>query len=146
MSLAIREMTSRDYDDAMALWRACPGVGLSASDTREGIARFLDANRGLSFVARDDECLIGAVLCGHDGRRGCITHLAVARGVRRRGLGRQLVERCLAALRRDGIEKCHILVFGHNRSALSFWEAIGWAERTELCVLSRFTLDDREGP
>lgn len=138
MSVTIRDMTARDYDDVLALWKACPGVGLSDSDTRDGVARFLDENPGLSFVARDEGRLVGAVLCGHDGRRGYITHLAVATEARRRGLGRELVERCLAALRRCRIEKCHLFVFADNADAQSFWKTTGWTARTELRVLSRF--------
>jgi putative acetyltransferase len=146
VSVAIEAMTARDYDDVLALWRASPGVGLSDSDTREGVTRFLDANPGLSLVAREDGRLIGAVLCGHDGRRGYITHLAVDRRARRRGLGRALVERCRAALRRERIEKCHVFVFADNGDAISFWTAIEWGERPDLAVLSRFTTDETPDP
>lgn len=74
MSIVIREMTIQDYDEVLALWRTSEGVGLSDADSDEGVARFLDRNPGLSFVARDGEHLVGAVLCGHDGRRGYIHH------------------------------------------------------------------------
>lgn len=145
MSIAIREMAAQDYDEAVALWRVCPGIGLSGSDTRANVARFLDANPGLSFVARDDGRLIGAVLCGHDGRRGYITHLAVDPDARGQGVGRELVERCLAELRRERIEKCHLFVFADNADARSFWRAVGWTGRGELVVFSRFLADDRDG-
>ena len=98
-----------------------------------------------SFVARDDGRLIAAVLCGHDGRRGYVTHLAVDPEARGRGVGRELVERCLAALRRDRIEKCHLFVFADNADARSFWRGVGWTERGELAVFSRFLADDRDG-
>jgi len=139
VSFTIRTMTARDYDDVLALWKICRGVGLSESDTVEGVTRFLQANPGLSVVAFDEDRLVGGVLCGHDGRRGYITHLAVVADARGRGLGRKLVERCLAALRRCRIEKCHIFVFADNADAREFWNASGWTERTELRVLSRFT-------
>jgi ribosomal protein S18 acetylase RimI-like enzyme len=139
MSITLREMTARDYDGVCALWRATPGVGLSDSDSREGVARFLDENPGTSFVAADGDRLIGAVLCGHDGRRGYITHLAVTRDARLRGVGRGLVERCLAALQSRGIAKCHLFVFTDNTDAQLFWRAVGWTERAELGVFSRFT-------
>ena len=137
MSLSIREMRPRDYDEAEALWRASPGIGLSSSDSREGVARFLEANPGLSFVARQDDRLVGVVLCGHDGRRGYITHLAVDREARGSGLGRELVGRCLEALRRDRIEKCHLFVFTDNVDARAFWKATGWTERVELSLFSK---------
>jgi ribosomal protein S18 acetylase RimI-like enzyme len=144
MNFTIRTMTARDHDEVAALWRSCPGVGLSDSDTRGGVTRFLDANPGLSFVALDGDRLVGAVLCGHDGRRGYVTHLAVAPEARRGGLGRELVERCLAALRREGIQKCHLFVFADNESAQAFWTAAGWSERPELRVFSRFIVDERD--
>jgi ribosomal protein S18 acetylase RimI-like enzyme len=134
-------MAPHDYDEVLALWRACPGVGLSASDTREVVTRFIGANPELSFVAREEGRLVGAVLCGHDGRRGYITHLAVAPDARRQGLARELVERCLGALGREGIGKCHLFVFTDNADARSFWKATGWTERTELRVFSRFIAD-----
>lgn len=74
MSIVIQEMTTQDCDEVLALWRTSEGVGLSDADSEEGVARFLDRNPGLSFVARDGEHLVGAVLCGHDGRRGYIHH------------------------------------------------------------------------
>ena len=67
---AIRSMTIDDYDAVAALWQACPGVGLSDSDTREGVGRFIERNPGTSLVALDGDAVVGAVLCGHDGRRG----------------------------------------------------------------------------
>jgi ribosomal protein S18 acetylase RimI-like enzyme len=139
MSTVIREMTIQDYDEVLALWRASEGVGLSDPDSEEGIARYLDRNPGFSFVACDGEHLVGAALCGRDGRRGYIRHLAVSKSHRRQGLGRALVEQCLSALRRDGIGKCHIFVFAENQDTLSFWKSIGWTERVELIIMSQYT-------
>ena len=120
MSIMIREMAIQDYDQVLALWRASEGAGLSDADSEESIAHYLDRNPGLSFVARDGEHLVGAVLCGHDGRRGYVHHLAVSKSHRRQGLGRALVKRCLFALRRAGIDKCHIFVFGDDADAIAF--------------------------
>jgi len=72
MSVLIQEMTIQDYDEVRALWEESDGIEISDADSRDGIARFLERNAGLSFVARDGNELIGAVLCGHDGRRGYI--------------------------------------------------------------------------
>jgi len=137
MSYAIREMTIGDYDEVLALWKACEGVGLSDADSREGIASFLDRNPNLGHVARDGNELVGAILCGTDGRRGYIYHLAVSKHHRHRGLGRALVGRCLDALHRIGIQKCHIFVFADNADAIAFWNVIGWTQRVELTIMSR---------
>ena len=138
MSVVIREMSIQDYGEVLALWRVSEGVGLSDADSEESIARYLDRNPGLSFVARDGEHLVGAVLCGHDGRRGYIHHLAVGKSHRRQGLGRALVERCLSALRRDGIGKCHIFVFADHQDTIAFWKSIGWTQRVELVMMSQY--------
>ena len=95
--MLIREMTSEDYDAVYALWQATEGLGLSDADSREAIARYLERNPGLSFIAVENEELLGTVLCGHDGRRGYLHHLAVARSHRGQGLGRRLAQRALAA-------------------------------------------------
>ena len=139
MSIVIREMTIQDYDEVFALWQASEGVGLSDADSEKGVVCFLERNPGLSFVAHDGEYLVGAVICGHDGRRGYIHHLAVSKSHRRQGLGRALVERCLSALGREGIGKCHIFVFADNQDPIPFWKSIGWTERVELIMMSQYT-------
>ena len=137
MNVVIREMTIQDYDEVLAVWRASEGMGLSDADSQEGVARFLKRNPGLSFVAHDGECVVGAALCGDDGRRGYIHHLAVSKPYRRKGIGRALVGRCLSALKRDGINKCHIFVFHDNQDAIAFWKNIGWTQRVELVMMSQ---------
>ena len=144
MSVLIHEMTIQDHKEVLDLWQASDGVGLSDSDSRESIARFLDHNPGLSFVARDSRQLVGVVLCGHDGRRGYIHHLAVSKSHRRRGVGRALADWCLSALRADGIHKCHIFVFDENQKAIAFWKKIGWMQRVDLTVMSQYTVNSRQ--
>ena len=135
--IEIRAMTAADYDDALALWQAIEGLGLSAADSREAITRYLARNPGLSFVARDDGgALAGAVLCGHDGRRGYLHHLAVRPDCRGHGLGRELANHCLAALRAEGITKCHLFVKRSNVAGQSFWQRTGWTERN-LILMSK---------
>jgi len=63
-------MKLSDYEEVLRLWQDSEGVGLNESDTRPAIAAYLKRNRGMSYVARDGKLLVGAVLCGHDGRRG----------------------------------------------------------------------------
>lgn len=137
--IAYRTMTPDDYGDVEALWRESDGVGLSDADTREGTEAFLARNPGLSSVATCGDRIVGAVLCGHDGRRGYLSHLAVSREHRRRGIGRALADRTVDLLANAGIDKCHIVVFRANEDAVAYWRATGWTERTELSMFSRFT-------
>ena len=136
---SITDMNPDDYDAVFALWEQTEGVGLTASDSREVVHAFLVRNPGLSLVARHDGRIIGAVLCGHDGRRGFLYHLAVAREYRKQGLARAIVDTCLSRLAAVGILKATIFVYGHNDIGNRFWRKVGWKDRTDLVVLQRET-------
>jgi N-acetylglutamate synthase len=135
--MKIMEMTIEDYDQVFALWRSSEGIGLHDDvDSKEGIAGYLKRNNGLSFVARYNDKIVGAVLCGHDGRRGYLHHLAVDAKYRKKGLGKALVEHVMAKLQKVGINKCHIFVFADNGAGRQFWERIGWSQRDDLRIMS----------
>jgi ribosomal protein S18 acetylase RimI-like enzyme len=136
MAVRVRELTIDHYDAVYELWRSCEGIGLSKADSRENIELFLFRNPGLSFIAEVEGELAGAVLCGSDGRRGFLYHLAVAPAHRRGGIGSLLVHRCLQALADIGLRKCHIFVLAENHAGRRFWQRIGWEERTTLVVMS----------
>jgi len=137
MSIVIQELTIEDYEAVRSLWQKCEGIEVADTDSREGLARFLERNPGLSFVARVDKDIVGVVLCGQDGRRGYIDQLAVSKPYRRQGIGRSLVSRCVYNLMRIGIRKWHLFVFEDNQEAIAFWDNLGWAKRVELITMSR---------
>jgi len=130
-------MTIGDYADVLDLWQTSEGVGLSDSDSRENIQQYLDRNSGMSFVALMDDKVVGAILAGHDGRRGYIYHLAVNPDFRRQGIGRNLVERCIKIMAESGIKKCHLFIFNENTEGMAFWESIGWSPRSDIGVISK---------
>lgn len=143
----ISEMTREDYREVADLWQNTEGVGLDAHiDTMEGMASYLSRNAGISFVARQEGQVVGAVLCGHDGRRGYLHHLAVARQWQRNGIGRALVERCLVRLAAIGIRKCNIFLFADNELGKVFWKQNGWGERSDLKVLQKQTAPEGDNP
>jgi ribosomal protein S18 acetylase RimI-like enzyme len=124
--MTIRVMTLADYPAVYALWASLPGIGLhEPEDSYEGMAYYLRRNPDTCFVAEDGGALIGAVLCGNDGRRGYINHLAVAAEHQGRGLGRSLVNACRAAMRSEGIPMCSFVTFRDNEAGNAFWDAIG---------------------
>lgn len=137
MMLNYIEMTGEDIGAALDLWRRCEGMGLSDADKPEALGSFLRHNPGLSFLAIEDGKLIGTCLCGTDGRRGYLYHLAVDASCRRRGVGSALVERAFDVLRRQEIHKCHIMVYAINQGGLAFWQQEGWARRPEIVLISR---------
>ncbi len=132
----IRCFENRHYPAARDLWDRTPGVGVSDADEPDAIARFLERNPQLSFVATVDAQVVGTILCGHDGRRGFIHHLVVAADQRRRGLGRRLLQAGLSALQAEGLTKCHLFVFRDNDDGLAFWRSVSAVERRELHLLS----------
>jgi len=147
MRCTITAMTLADYEDVLRLWQNSEGVGLSESDSRTEIASFLKRNRGMSFVARAGNEMVGAVLCGHDGRRGCLYHLAVASSHRRNGLGSALVARCVAELERCGILKCNVFFYRRNANGERFWLKQGWRKRADLCMAQKnLTLPRAKNP
>ena len=137
MRYTIEPMTLADFEEVLRLWQGAEGVGLNESDTRPAIAIYLKRNRGMSFVARQGKELVGAVLCGHDGRRGYLHHLAVAPSHRRKGLGTKLVARCLAELKRSGILKCNIFLYADNVRGERFWRNNGWEKRADVCLVQK---------
>ena len=123
-----REFSIDDYDAAVELWKRVEGVEIAEGDDRESVAQFLARNPGLSRVATDASRTVGVALCGHDGRRGHIYHLAVDPAYQGRGLGKRLLDECLAGLRRAGVKRVIILVADDNPRGRGFWRRCGWED------------------
>jgi N-acetylglutamate synthase len=124
----IRKFSINDYDAAIELWQRVEGLEIAEGDDREGVAQFLARNPGLSRVAADGSAVVGVVLCGHDGRRGHIYHLAVDPAYQGRGLGKRLLDESLADLRRTGVKRVIIMVADDNPSGRKFWKRSGYEE------------------
>ena len=123
-----REFTINDYDAAVELWQRVEGLEIAEGDDKESVAQFLARNPGLSRVATDGSGTVGVALCGHDGRRGHIYHLAVDPAYRRYGLGKRLVQESLNGLRRVGVIRAIILVADYNLGGAEFWKRAGWED------------------
>lgn len=144
MHYAIEPMSVDDYEPVWQLWQQTEGIGLSESDSKPNVASYLARNPGLSCVARDGNQIIGGVLCGHDGRRGYLHHLAVAKRHRKQGVGQSLVTACLGRLAALGIPKCNLFLFADNAEGEAFWKHAGWVKRSDLVVMQK-TLAKRGG-
>ena len=136
--MEIRKLQTADYDSIYKLWLSCPNMGLNnLDDSREGIARYLARNPDTCFAAVKEGRVVGAILTGHDGRRGYISQTAVSPACQRQGIGRQLVETALKALKEQGIHKVNLVVFARNEAGNAFWEAMGFTERSDLIYRNR---------
>jgi ribosomal protein S18 acetylase RimI-like enzyme len=127
-NVVTREFCVDDYDPALELWRSVEGLEVAEGDDREGVAQFIARNPGLSRVAVDGKRVVGVVMCGHDGRRGHIYHLAVDPEYRRYGVGKRLVQECLDGLRQVGVVRAIILVADDNPGGAEFWKRAGWED------------------
>ena len=141
--MKIRAMTAADYDGVRALWMTIHGFGIrSVDDSREGVERFLERNPGLSVVAEEENGrIVGAILCGHDGRRGCLYHVCVAEEFRLHGIGKEMVIHCMNALKAERINKVSLIAFTKNDIGNAFWKQIGWTKREDLNYYD-FTLNE----
>jgi len=132
-----REMTIKDYQEVISLWSNTDGMGIGESDSEVEISKYLSRNSGHSFVCEYNEKIVGTVLCGHDGRRGYIYHVAVLDSHRNNGIGKTLLSKSLGSLIDIGILKCHLMVFESNKSGNEFWEHMGWKRRDDILIYSK---------
>ncbi len=132
-SYTLRIMTIEDYQAVYALWQTIHGIGLrSLDDSEAGIRRFLDRNPTTSVVAECDGKIVGAILCGHDGRRGCLYHVCVHEEYRKRGIGKAMAVFCMKTLQAERINKVSLIAFRRNEVGNAFWKSVGWTFRDDL--------------
>lgn len=138
----IRVMTIEDYPGVYDLWMSIHGFGIrSIDDSKEGVERFLKRNPTTSMVAVSGEKIVGAILCGHDGRRGCFYHVCVHEKYRLHGIGRAMAVRCMRALQEEKINKVSLIAFKSNEIGNHFWKDAGWNFREDLNYYD-FTLNE----
>ncbi|MEP6685524.1 MAG: GNAT family N-acetyltransferase [Verrucomicrobiota bacterium] len=128
LTVCIREFRIADFGGALAVWRMVDGVEVAEGDSEEEVTEYLLRNPGLSRVAERGNTIIGAALCGHDGRRGLIYHLAVAPEYQAKGIGQRLLQECVSGLRNAGLTRALILVSGENATGRSFWLRNSWED------------------
>jgi len=134
----IRRLRADDYDRLIRLWNE---AGLDhrplGRDRREGIEREISGPMSIFLVAEEGRQMVGVVLGTHDGRKGWINRLAVAPGVRGRGIGRALVDAVEAQLAALGIGIVTCLIEEWNADSMRFFEAIGYVEHRECTYYSK---------
>ncbi|MGN1147428.1 MAG: GNAT family N-acetyltransferase [Lachnospiraceae bacterium] len=129
----VRTMTIEDYEGVHALWMTIKGFAIrSIDDSKVGVERFLKRNPTTSVVAEEDGQIVGAILCGHDGRRGCLYHVCVREDHRMRGIGKAMVVHCMEKLKEEQISKVSLIAFTVNDIGNAFWKCIGWTKREDL--------------
>lgn len=130
--------TKEACDEVLTLWRNTEGIRLheNGEDTVEGITSYLERNPGYSFIAKYNNKIIGALICGHDGRRGFIHHLAVDMQFQKKNIGKTLIQMSLDQLKKVNIHKCMLFVLNENEKAISFYTHLNWQHENIIKVLS----------
>jgi ribosomal protein S18 acetylase RimI-like enzyme len=133
VDFAVRAMTMEDYEAVHELWMTIHGFGIrSVDDSREGVERFLARNPGISVVAESGGAIVGSILCGHDGRRGCFYHVCVREDMRRQGIGKAMATAAMRRLQEENISKVNLVAFKRNEVGNQFWYEEGWQLRDDL--------------
>jgi ribosomal protein S18 acetylase RimI-like enzyme len=134
--VTIRPFAPEDIEEVRVLWARCEGLGDGPGDDPSALAGFLARNPGCSPVALDEGVIVGAALCGHDGRRGFLYRVGVDPACRRRGIARALAAHGFEALRAQGIRRAMLFILSDNADAQAFWLSMGGRERTTLGLWS----------
>lgn len=140
-----RVLTEDDYDRLYELWisQAMTKRAMNpVDDSRDGITRYIRRNSLTCFGAFEDEKMIGAILSGHDGRRGIIHHLCVQEDHKRQKIASTLVKMAEEGLKKEGIQKIFCIVFSNNDEANSFWEKMDYSLRTNIIYRNK-SLNDQ---
>ena len=124
----VRPFAPEDEDGVARLWSEVFPSDPPRNAPRAMIARKLDRDPHLLWVAEDGDAIVGAVVAGYDGVRGWLYHLAVAPSHRRQGIATALVEHALEALQSLGCVKVNLQVRHGNEGVRGFYEALGWVE------------------
>lgn len=133
MNIEYKILTASDYDGVYELWTNTPGMGInSTDDSREGVEKYIKRNPTTSFVALVEGKIVGAILAGHDGRRGFIQHLAVLPEFRKHGIASALVSRAMNALKEEEIHKVALLAFRKNELGNGFWDKMEFTVREDV--------------
>ena len=110
------------------------GSGAAAGEAGSGAAAEATGEAGGSMDERGFKRrhIVGTILCGHDGRRGCLYHVCVAKEYRMHGIGKSMVNHCMEGLHKEGINKVSLIAFTRNDVGNAFWHEIGWTKREDL--------------
>ena len=129
----LRTMTVYDYEQSQALWMTIHGFAIrSIDDSKESIEHFIWRNPTTSIVAEIDGRIVGTILCGHDGRNGCFYLVCVLEEYRGHGIGGDMMNTCMDALRAEHINKVSLVAFADNEIGNQFWHQEGWRLRSEV--------------
>ena len=136
--LEIIDMTIRDLEQSIELWASIPELNFPSDfDTKDRLTSFLNKNEGLSTIAKYEGEIIGALLCGNDGRRGFFYHIGVNPQFRKQKIASQMVEYSFDKLRLECIDTCFLFTNDFNFDAQAFWGKMKFVHASHVMYQSR---------
>jgi ribosomal protein S18 acetylase RimI-like enzyme len=130
----------REYNDAsdrekvVSLWRTVFGYETAHNDPSLAIAKKLNANDHLFFVAEDQNQLVGTAMAGYDGHRGWLYAIAVHPDCRRIGVGSRLVHHAEQALVAVGCMKINLQLLATNEATAAFYQSMGYVVEPRISM------------
>ncbi|NRY63931.1 GNAT family N-acetyltransferase [Clostridium beijerinckii] len=127
-TIVVKAMKESDIEQVIKLWRDIFGSSfLEESVTKEQLSTYLKKNPKASSVAcNEDGKVIGALLCGSDGIRGFIYHIAICSEYRVNEIEKRMLDRSLGKLKEIGIKTGFIFTQSSNHDMEVAFNSIGW--------------------
>ena len=128
------------YDDAehrdlvITLWNTVFGYEADHNAPGLVIDKKVQFDDGLFFVALDDQAMIGTVMAGYDGHRGCIYSMAVLPGQQKKGIGSRLLAFAENRLSELGCMKINLQIMEGNEPVERFYLANGYLAEKRISM------------
>ena len=127
--IIIREFAMDDYDQVVELWKEA-GIHYrpNGRESRSHMAKELLGGQAIFLVAVADRKVVGVVLGTHDGRKGWINRLAVARDFHRQNIASKMVAAVESRLNIMEIDVTGCLIEPENTASKSFFYKMGYTK------------------
>lgn len=132
--IPLRAMTIRDIDACLALRPNQITEEPRPWITGVELWRLLSRTPALCWAATEDELVIGAVFCGHDGWHGYLYHLEIAASCRRADVASSLLRKVKEQLASLDIHKMHVQIEQEDAARSLFWLDQQWEKRVDIMV------------
>lgn len=123
----VRNYEGWDRDAVIVLWQACGLVVPGKNDPEADIDFAVASSDATILVGVIDNAIAATAMVGHDGHRGWLYYVAVTPALRKRGLGRHMVEAAEAWLRQRGAPKAQLMIRETNTQVEAFYARLGYA-------------------
>lgn len=133
MPFNIRDATTEDEHQIVALWRAC-GLVAPHNDPAADFRFAVAGPASTVLVALADDLIVASAMVGHDGHRGWLYYVACAPERRREGLGSSIVAAGEAWLRARGVAKVQLMVRQTNAAVVPFYEQLGYEDMPRVLM------------